>query len=238
MSKVFRTGIVGAGYVSPYHVRAVKSLGFAEVVGIVDPDRERAQKVAKEFGIPGVFQSLAEMAAAKPDVIHILTPPALHCDLALQAMEMGCHVFVEKPMAETAEDCRRMMDKAREKGLVLSVNHSARMDPIVLRALDMVRNGACGEILGVDFFRSSDYPAYAGGPGIPAPFRKGSYPFQDLGVHGLYLLEAFLGEIHSADIRYYATGKDPNLFFDEWRAHVECEGGAAQMKRLGSLPVA
>ena len=81
-----------------------------------------------------------------------------------------------------------------------------------------------------DFFRSSDYQAYSGGPHIPPQFRNGSYPFQDLGVHGLCLLEAFLGPIRHADIRYYASGVgDPNLVFDEWRALVDCDCGIGQM---------
>src|ERR1017187_5186474 len=146
------------------------------------------------------------MAEAQPKVIHILTPPASHAPLALEAMEMGCHVFVEKPMAESIADCDRMIHSARQKGLVLSVNHSARMDPIVLEALAMIQTGACGQVQGVDFFRSSDYQAYSGGPVIPPHFRNGSYPFQDLGVHGLYLLEAFLGPIRRVDTRYSATG--------------------------------
>ena len=80
-----------------------------------------------------------------------------------------------------------------------------------------------------DFIRSSDYPAYSGGPAVPAHFRNGSYPFQDLGVHGLYLLEAFLGPIRHADIRYYASGLgDPNLVFDEWRTLADCERGTGQ----------
>jgi nucleoside-diphosphate-sugar epimerase len=84
--------------------------------------------------------------------------------------------------------------------------------------------------MAVDFFRSSDYQAYAGGHAIPPHFRNGSYPFQDLGVHGLYLLEAFLGPILRADTRYYASGMgDPNLVFDEWRTLVETEEGTGQM---------
>jgi nucleoside-diphosphate-sugar epimerase/predicted dehydrogenase len=141
---------------------------------------------------------------------------------------MGCHVFVEKPMAETTEDCDRMIAAAKVAGRILSVNHSARMDPIVLKALDLVRNGACGDVLGVDFFRGSDYPPYAGGP-VPAPYRVGAYPFQDLGVHGLYLLEAFLGRILNLDVRYSSSGRDPNLLFDEWRALAACEKGTGQM---------
>ena len=82
----------------------------------------------------------------------------------------------------------------------------------------------------MDFLRSSDYAVYSGGPSVPPQFRKGSYPFQDLGVHGLYLLEAFLGPIQHSDTRYYASGiGDPNLVFDEWRTLAECEKGTGQM---------
>jgi predicted dehydrogenase/nucleoside-diphosphate-sugar epimerase len=219
-------GLVGAGYVAAYHARALRSLPFVEIVGVADPDEARAKALAAQFGIPRVYSSLEAMAEARPNVIHVLTPPASHAPLVLQALEMGCHVFVEKPMAESVADCDRMIACAREKGLVLSVNHSARMDPVVLEALELLRRGACGEITGADFFRSSDYPAYAGGPAIPPQFRKGSYPFQDLGVHALYLLEAFLGPTRRADIRFYASGKgDPNLVFDEWRGQLECEKG-------------
>ena len=225
-----KVGLVGAGYVSTYHARALRSLPFVEIVGIADLDRERAAALAAQFQIPAVYPSLQAMAEAHPKVIHILTPPGSHAALALEALEMGCHVFVEKPMAESAADCDRMIRSAREKGLVLSVNHSARMDPIVLEALDMIRNGACGEVQAVDFFRSSDYQAYSGGPAVPPHFRNGSYPFQDLGVHGLYLLEAFLGPIHRADTRYYASGiGDPNLVFDEWRTMVETDRGTGHM---------
>jgi 2-alkyl-3-oxoalkanoate reductase len=195
------------------------------------PIEDRAAALAEQFQIPKVYPSLQAMAEAQPKVIHVLTPPGSHAALALQALEMGCHVFVEKPMAESVADCDRMIASAREKGLVLSVNHSARMDPIVLQALEMIHNGACG-----NWSRRSISFAVPitrltrGGPAIPPHFRNGSYPFQDLGVHGLYLLEAFLGPIRRADTRYYASGiGDPNLVFDEWRTLVETDRGTGQM---------
>ena len=225
-----RVGLVGAGYVSGYHARALRSLPFVEIAGVADPDQDRAEALAAQFKIPAVFPSLTAMAEVRPNVVHVLTPPETHVDIVLEALSMGCHVFVEKPMAETTADCDRMIAAAREHGLVLSVNHSARMDPIVLKALERLRAGECGEVTGADFLRSSDYARYGGGTPLPAPFRNGSYPFYDLGVHGLYLLEAFLGPIRNADIRYYASGiGDPNLVFDEWRAMVECQRGTGQM---------
>jgi predicted dehydrogenase/nucleoside-diphosphate-sugar epimerase len=227
-TKPIRVGLAGAGYVSTYHARALRSLKHVQIVGVADPDVARARQLAAHFSIPAVYPSLAKMASAQPDVIHILTPPSSHCQLTIEALRMGCHVFVEKPMAETAEECDQMIAAARMAGRILSVNHSARMDPIVLKALDLVRSGACGDILAVDFFRGSDYPPYAGGP-VPAPYRVGAYPFQDLGVHGLYLLEAFLGRILNLDVRYSSSGREPNLLFDEWRALAACEKGTGQM---------
>ena len=151
-----RVGIVGAGYVSTYHLRAVQTFADAQVVGIVDSDPERARQMAARFKVAKTCSSLADLAAERPEVIHILTPPESHCALTLEALEMGCHVLVEKPMAATVEECDLMIARAREKGLVLSVNHSMCFDPMTTRALDLVRSGVCGEVLTADYFRSSD----------------------------------------------------------------------------------
>ena len=223
-----RVGLVGAGYVAAHHLRALNALPFIEVVGICDRDRARAEALAKKFRAGAVYSDLASMAAAKPDVIHICTPPEFHCPLALQAIDMGCHVFVEKPMAETVEECDQMIEHARARGVTLSINHSDRFDPVVLEAIRIARSGAVGEVTAVHNIRSSDYPTYAGGP-LPQPYRQGSYPFRDLGVHSMYLIESFIGEVQTLDVHYYETGRNPMLTFDEWRGYVECERGTGYM---------
>lgn len=228
MNNEIRVGVVGAGYVSTHHLRALRDLPFVKLVGICDFDRTRAEAMAARFRVEKVYDSLHDMAAARPDVVHILTPPASHCPLTLEALEMGCHVFVEKPMAESAAECDEMIAAARRKGLELSVNHSARFDPAVLEGIEHVKRGALGELLNVSMFRSSDYPPYAGGP-LPAPFRQGSYPYRDLGVHALYVMEALLGEVQDLRVKHYSTGKDPLLTFDEWRAEAECEHGTGHI---------
>ena len=226
--KTLRAGIVGAGYVAAHHLRAARDLGFVDIVGIVDPDVEKAQALAAKYPGASVYSNLDGLREVRPDVVHILTPPALHKALAVEALGMGCHVLVEKPMAEDAVECDAMIASARANGKVLSVNHSARFDPVVLEAAEAVRNGVCGDVLAVHFLRSSDYPPYAGGP-LPAPYRQGSYPFRDLGVHGLYLLELFLGPARDLRVRWDETGRDPLLTFDEWRAEADCERGTGYM---------
>ena len=214
-----RVAVVGAGYVAGHHLSALKRLDFVDLVGLCDPNLEAARTLASKFGIERVAPDLAGLADARPQVVHVLTPPALHAAIALQALDMGCGVLVEKPMADTAAECRAMIAKAQEKGLILGVNHSDLLDPVVARALEAVRAGRIGDLVSVDILRSSEYPAYAGGP-LPAQVAQGSYPFRDLGVHALYTLEAFLGPLATPEVRFQASARDPNLRYDEWQLQV------------------
>ena len=227
-----RVGLVGAGYVSEFHLRALRALPGVDIVGIVDTVPERAHAVAGRFNVPHVHASLAAMAAAGVDVVHVLTPPESHVDVTVEALRLGCHVLVEKPAATSVDECDRMEAEAARAGRVLCVNHSMLGDPMIRRALDAVRAGAVGDILTVDMFRSSIYPPYHGGP-LPPQYRTGGYPFRDLGVHALYLLREFLGDIEDVQADYWSAGArslDPNLSFDEWRAVVRCARGRGHVQ--------
>lgn len=228
MSK-FRVGIVGAGYVSAHHLRALKSIPSVEVVGVADLDFARAETVAKSFDLPHAYATAQELLSSGVDVVHVLTPPAYHAAVAIQALEAGAHVLVEKPMAETPVECEQMVAAATSHRRTLCVVHSGRLDPIIQRGLELVRAGKIGAVLSVDFHRSSDYPAWSGGGKLPPQYRKGSYPFQDLGIHGLAIAEAFLGNVESTEIEFSSTNSDPNLVFDEWTARVQCERGQARL---------
>lgn len=223
-----RVALVGAGYVATHHLAALKALDFVEVVGIADSNLEAARALAQRHGVPLAAASLAELAPARPQAVHILTPPSSHAPLTLAALEMGCHVLVEKPMADTVADCETMIAKAREKHLQLGVNHSDLFDPVLMQALDAVRDGRIGEVVSVDIIRNSEYPAYAGGP-LPGSVTQGSYPFRDLGVHGLYTIEAFLGPVTGLAVDYQSRGTDPNLHFDEWQAQARTAKGIGRL---------
>src|SRR5258708_3735383 len=164
------------------------------------------------------------------DVANVLPPPAYHTAVTLEALELGLHVFVEKPLATTVEDCDKIAEAAKRAGKTVGVNHSLLTDPFVVRALAIARSGALGDILTVDYFRSSDYPPWPGGP-VPPQYRDGGYPFRDLGVHALYLMTAFLGEIKDVQAWFDTNGVgDPNLLYDEWRAVVRCKKGSGQFQ--------
>ncbi|MFN3649696.1 MAG: NAD-dependent epimerase/dehydratase family protein [Armatimonadota bacterium] len=223
-----RAGLAGAGYISEYHAAALRRLPGVELVGVHDLDRARARALAEKLGI-AACGSLAELRERGADVIHVLTPPNVHAEVACQALELGCHVLVEKPLAEDVDDCRRVERLAAERGLQVAVGHSLLFDPQVRQALETVRSGKLGRVVSVDILRSSTYPAFAGGK-LPPHYRAAGYPFRDLGVHALYLFQAFLGPIQDVEAQWESLGGDPNLAFDEWRALVRCRDGLGQFQ--------
>jgi nucleoside-diphosphate-sugar epimerase/predicted dehydrogenase len=163
------------------------------------------------------------------DVIHILTPPESHAQLAIAALKNGCHVLVEKPLAINAEEVDSISVAAAGAQKSVCVNHSLLYDRFVLKALRLVRSGAIGVPLTFDYFRSSEYPPYRGGP-LPIHYRSGGYPFLDQGVHALYLTESFLGAIEDVKTYFCSYGGDSNLLYDEWRVAAQCQRGTANIQ--------
>lgn len=228
MTKLFRAGMVGAGNICEFHVAAIKALPDVELIGVTDLDRKRAQENAEKWGTVA-FDSLDQLIDAGANVIHVLTPPAAHAKVAKAALERGCHVMIEKPIAEDEKDALEIGRLAQKKGLVATVNHSLLYDPQVKRALDAVKAGELGTVVSVDILRGSEYPPYEGGP-LPPWYRDAGYPFRDIGVHCLYLIQELLGAIEDVDADWRSLGGDPNLAFDEWRAMVRCQRGLANFQ--------
>ena len=220
----FRVGLVGAGYVCQFHVLALRRLPNVQLVGIMDRDASRASAAVERFGIPRSFPSLKEMVSEGIDVVHVLTPPASHADVAVEAMERGCHVLVEKPLAMSLEECDRIAAVSKSTGKTVCVNHSLLFDWFVVQARKLLREGAIGEPLTVHYFRTAECPPYRGGP-LPPQYGEGGYPFRDLGIHTLYLMEAFLGSIRDVQCHFSTRGGDPNLLYDEWVGIVQCAQG-------------
>ncbi len=224
----FRAGMVGAGNICEFHVAAVKALPDVELIGVTDLDRDKAEAAAKAWGTTA-FATMDDLIAAGANVIHVLTPPSAHGKVTMAALERGCHVLVEKPITEDEQEALAIAKLAKAKGLTVSVNHSLLYDPQVKRALDAVRSGALGEVVSVDILRGSEYPPFTGGR-LPPHYREAGYPFRDLGVHCLYLIQALLGSVQDLEASWCSLGGDPNLAFDEWRAVARCARGLGQFQ--------
>src|SRR5262245_9664294 len=225
----FRVGLLGAGYISEFHIAALQRVHNASIVSIADVDVERARRIAARFRLPDACDSLGKLVERGANVIHVLTPPATHADCAIEAINNGCDALVEKPLANSIADCDRIESAALAAGKFVCVNHSNLRDPFIARAMKLASQGIIGEVIGADYFRSSNYPPYRGGP-LPPQYVAGGYPFRDMGVHGLYLLQEILGGIQNVSAQFTTHGGDPNLLLDEWSAQVHCRRGLGRLR--------
>ena len=112
-----------------------------------------AEQLASRHAIPRHYADFDEMLAREhPDVVHITTPPQSHVALALRAMDHGCHVYVEKPLATTMVDASVIVERAERLGRKLTIGHTYAYDPPALDLAAAVEQGRIGDPLHVESF--------------------------------------------------------------------------------------
>ncbi len=120
-----RVGIIGAGWVaSTRHIPSFRSVPGVELVGILDRNPARARMVAESHKIALASDDRADFYRAEPDIVAICTPPQTHASVAIDALERGCHVFIEKPMAINEAEARDMIEAANRNNRLLCVSHN------------------------------------------------------------------------------------------------------------------
>ncbi len=124
-----KVGVVGVGAIGRNHARIYSELESAELVAIYDANEEHARALAEEFGTEAVG-SLEELIS-RVDAASVSTPTVTHRAIATALMEEGKHVLVEKPISDSVDDAKAMIDLAKEKGCVLQVGHIERFNPVM-----------------------------------------------------------------------------------------------------------
>ncbi len=128
---------MGAGVFGRHHLRILSQLENAELAGVVDIDRARAEAAASEYGCP-VFASTTELAG-KIDAAIIAVPTSAHADAGCPLLESGADLLVEKPIAPNLEAARRLVDTAAKHGRILQIGHLERFNPAVAALKQIVR---------------------------------------------------------------------------------------------------
>ncbi|MFP4310945.1 MAG: Gfo/Idh/MocA family protein [Nitriliruptoraceae bacterium] len=145
-------GVVGCGYWGSKHVRVLQGLSEVDQVAAIDPREEIRASLQAAFPGLAAFPSL-EAAAGSVDAVVLATPPATHAELGLEAMDAGLHVLIEKPLATTPEDARRLIEEAERRHLTLMVGHTFEYNPAVWQLRDLIRSGELGRVLYIDSAR-------------------------------------------------------------------------------------
>jgi predicted dehydrogenase len=127
-----RVGVWGVGTWGEKHVRVLRELPEAELIGVHDRDPARASEVAARYGTRA-FASAADLLAAT-DAVTVATPTVAHREAVVRAVGAGRHVMVEKPMAATLEEAEAMRAAAARAGVKLQVGHVERFNPALIAA--------------------------------------------------------------------------------------------------------
>lgn len=133
---MLKVGVLGAGHLGKIHLRLLNESNKYELVGFYDPDEINAKKVADEFGY-SYFENINNLMDAV-DVVDIVTPTLSHFDCAKKAIEKGKHIFIEKPITNTAQEAEELLDLSQKHNVKGQVGHVERFNPAFLSVKDKI----------------------------------------------------------------------------------------------------
>jgi len=139
---MLRVAIVGCGKIADQHVDAMQRIADCSLVAVCDRELLMARQLAERYRVPQSFSDPDEMLrAAKPQIVHITTPPQSHFSLAKQCLDAGCHVYLEKPFTITAPEAQILLAHAETRGLRMTAGHNYQF---TLEMMEMRRLAAEG----------------------------------------------------------------------------------------------
>jgi len=223
---MLKIGVVGGGHIVKHrHIPVFKKIRDVEVCAICDKQELIARSVAERFGIRHHYASLSDMLKEDPDIVDICTPPQTHFSLAIEAMEAGCHVLAEKPLAMSVEDVDELFRVSKREDVKLCVVHQNHFNPAVQKARRLVEEGAVGDLLSVDvgtFVRRDNYMCVNGKHWC---HRLLGGIFFELLPHPVYLLQVFLKNSKPVHVLTKKLSDFPWMKADEARALLDADNG-------------
>ncbi len=172
-----RVGVIGVGVMGRNHARILSELDQVDLVGVCDTDKRTADEVASLYGtIP--FYYPEELLDQGLDAVHVVVPTFVHHEVASMAIGRGCHVLIEKPIADTVEHAQDIFRLAAQAGITLMVGHIERFNPAIRKLRELINEGHLGQLLSISTLRVAPYPKRVADTGI----------IVDLGCHDIDIM--------------------------------------------------
>src|SRR5436190_2410260 len=142
---MLKVALVGCGKIADSHASQIQRIHGCEIVGVCDREPLMAKQLYDRFPIHAHFSDLNRLLEqARPDVVHITTPPASHFDIARTCLEHGCHVYVEKPFTLCADEAETLVALARRTALKLTAGHDDQFTHAARRMRALIQSGYLG----------------------------------------------------------------------------------------------
>jgi len=207
--KKVRVAIVGAGpRAASIHYPALRDLPDAETIAVAELDDNRLHAAANQFGIKGRYTDYVEMIEReKPDAVYAIMPPHHLYDVAATVIETGCHLFIEKPPAVTAEQIRQLALLARRHQVLTGVTFQRRFSPLIRRGRQL-----CAKRGPIHTAHASFYKNWVGA----SPYYRGAMDMLTCdGIHAVDTLRFLCGgEVESV------ASDSRRLDAQHWNAHL------------------
>ena len=218
-TKKIKVGIIGTGWIAEAHVVGYKKMADVEIVAAADLVPGKAEKFCKDNGLEGVrcYESgHAMLEAEELDAVSICTYNCQHAPCAIDALEHGVHVMLEKPFTVTTEEAVEVMRAEKKSGKILTIGFQPRMSVNMQRIKQIVESGELGKV----------YYIQSGGgrrAGIPTPYGTsfiakdtgGIGAMGDIGCYSLDMLLNAVGYPKPLTVTGYTSdffGKDPATY--------------------------
>jgi predicted dehydrogenase len=220
LSKV-QVGIIGCGGIANgKHMPSLATVDSVAQVAFCDIIPERAEEAAAKYGVAGakVYKDYKEMLAeGRCDVVHVCTPNDSHAEITIAALEAGCHVMCEKPMAKKAEDARKMLAVAKTSGKKLTIGYQSRYRSDSQYLYNMCRAGELGEVYFAKAHAVRRRAVPTWGVFLDAD-KQGGGPLIDIGTHALDLTLWLMGnyEVQSVKGSVYRKLADRENAANAW----------------------
>lgn len=232
-------GLIGAGTIASNHLQALRAFGdTVRLAAVCDVSAAQLQRRAREYALDcPLLADYRALLKDPPDAVVVALPHCLHAEVALECLNAGCHVLLEKPMATSLEDCRRLVRAAAATRRALLVSEQCSYDAGALLTAEKFTRGDLGAFLqarlaGFRYYFRESRPAW-----FLDPEKSGGGMFCNLGVHSLALVRTALpGKVPIAVCA--AIGMVPEYRIEACAAVLVKyrAGGAVYHEKIGYYP--
>jgi predicted dehydrogenase len=194
MAELIRMGVIGCGAISGAYLNMAKSFPVVEVAACADLEVDRARAKAEEFGVPRACSVEELLADESIGLVLNLTVPKAHVPVGLAVLEAGKHLYLEKPLGISREEGRKLLEKAREKGLRVGCAPDTFMGAGVQTARKLIEEGAIGRpVAFTAFMMGRGHESWHPNPEFY--YEPGGGPMFDMGPYYLTALLNLLGPV-------------------------------------------
>jgi predicted dehydrogenase len=192
-----KVAVIGVGAMGRNHVRVYSEIPGADLVAVSDAAPDLAEGVASKFGLKGYKNYKELLEKEKPDAVSVVVPTAMHEEVATAVMQAGAHVLIEKPIASSEDEGKRLIALAAKLKRKLMVGHIVRFNPAIRELRKHLQDNELGRIFQVVCRRIGPFPARIRDVGVVV----------DLAPHDI-------------DVMRYITGKNPERVYAEIEQNV------------------